>query len=76
MKTFQQIFMAVYMLGTLWLVISGIAALFKRRCVFWIGDKVFDWAGRKAILGGLLLVLFGAGMFCYAAYFVFRGADG
>ena len=70
MKVFEHAFMAVYLLGTLWLIISGFSSVFTKRCVFWIGDKGFDWSGRKAIFGGVLLVVIGTGMFGYAASYV------
>jgi hypothetical protein len=63
MVIIQHNFMAVYLLGTLWIVFCGISAFFTRRCVFWIGDRMFDWSGPKASLGGVLCVLVGGGMF-------------
>lgn len=74
MKVFEYVFMAAYMVGALWLIISGISSFFIKRSVFWIGDKVFDWSGRKAILGGVLLVLVGSGLLAYAAWFVWEQA--
>ena len=47
MKFFGHVFMAVYMVAALWLIISGLSSFFTKRCVFWIGDKVFDWSEEK-----------------------------
>jgi hypothetical protein len=74
MSILEHVFMAMYLLGALWIMICGFVAFFTRQSIFWIGDKIFHWSGHKALLGGLLSIIVGGGLFSYAAYHSTRGA--
>lgn len=54
---FAYVFLWVYMLGALWLIVSGIASFFTKHCTLWVGSKVFQLTGSKAILGGAITIL-------------------
>lgn len=56
---FAYVFLGVYMLGALWLIVSGVTSFFTKHCTVWVGTKVFRFSGAKAILGGVITIVVG-----------------
>lgn len=63
---FTYVFLGVYMLGALWLVVSGVASFFTKHCTIWVGAKIYRLSGKKAIFGGAILIVLGLLLFAWA----------
>jgi len=58
-STTGYVFLAIYALGAIWLITSGILSFRTKQCTIWVGSKVYSWSGRKALVGGALTILIG-----------------
>jgi len=56
---FAYVFLAVYILVSAWLVVSGVMSFFTRKCTVWVGNKVYSFTGRKAVWAGLGVTIAG-----------------
>jgi len=65
---FPYAFLTVYILLSVWLVVSGVLSFLTRKCTIWVGNRVYSFTGRKAIGGGIGVVIAGLLFIALAVY--------
>ena len=62
----------VSVLIALWIVVAGFISFRTKQITIFIGNKSFEFEGRKAILAGACSIIVGLGSAGYAIFSIYR----